>query len=269
MPWCQGCASRYRIEPRYRALGRLRRSGRRQSRTPPARDLKAGDTRREPQHSRGVPTHDIAEIVHAEVQSTEPDGDDQEGGTEHHGDLRAPAVDPEEREHVGEHAVPDERGHRVPARKAPAEVLEERGGTGRPRAKAASQPTSRIHSRRAESTKPTASAKIVSVTAEPRELIVLNTAYPVGVARACSQSSSATSNWVSGSWWMTSSVTPANTHSPARLITNPSVRCSPRYSPRAKRAVRVTRLVRFRSNQRHPSQSPATRATRRAAARLA
>src|SRR5205807_6943973 len=31
-------------------------------------------------------------------------------------------------------SVPDERGHRVPARKAPAEVLEERGGTGRPRA---------------------------------------------------------------------------------------------------------------------------------------
>src|SRR6266581_4874031 len=108
MPWCRGCASRYRIEPWYRALGRLGRSGRRQSRTPPARDLEAGDKRREPQHSRGVPTH--------------------------HGDLRAPAVDPEKREHVGEHTVPDERGHRVPARKAPAEVLEEYGGTGRPRA---------------------------------------------------------------------------------------------------------------------------------------
>src|SRR5256884_2451275 len=134
MPWCRGCAWRYRIEPWYRALGRLGRSGRRQSRTPPARDLDAGDAGREPQHSCGVPTHHIAEIVHAEVQSTEPDGDDQQGGTEHHGHLRAPAVDPEKRDHVGEHTVRDERGHRVPARKAPAEVLEERGGTGRPQA---------------------------------------------------------------------------------------------------------------------------------------
>src|SRR3989454_164464 len=134
MPWCRGCASRYHIEPWYRALGRLGRNGRRQSRTPPARDLKAGDTRRQPQHPSGIPTHHVAEIVHAEVQSTEPDGDDQEGGTEHHGDSRAPTVDPEKREHVGEHTVPDERGHRVAAREAPTEVLEERGGTGRPRA---------------------------------------------------------------------------------------------------------------------------------------
>src|SRR2546429_9666813 len=125
---------RYRIDPWYRALGRLGRSGRRQSRTPPVRDLEPGDTRRQPQHPSGVPTHHIAEIVHAEVESTEPDGDDQQGGTEHPGDLRAPAVDPEKREHVGEHAVADERAHRVAARKAPTEVLEERGGTGRPRA---------------------------------------------------------------------------------------------------------------------------------------
>src|SRR2546430_14015105 len=71
-----------------------------------------------------------------------------------------------------------------------------RGGRGRritslsttssrpPPANAASQPASRIHSRRAASTRPTASAKMVSVTAAPRELIVLNTAYPVGVAPA-------------------------------------------------------------------------------------
>src|SRR5207247_1803515 len=134
MPWCRGCASRYHIERWYRALRRRGRSSRRLSRIPPARDLDAGDAGLEPQHSRGVPTHHIAEIVHAEVQSTEPDGDDQEGGTEHHGDLRAPTVDPEKREHVREHTVPDERGHRVAARKAPTEVLEERGGTGRPRA---------------------------------------------------------------------------------------------------------------------------------------
>src|SRR3989442_8556259 len=134
MPWCRGCASRYRIEPWYRALRHLGRSGRRQSRTPPARDLDAGDAGREPQHSRGVPTHHIAEIVHAEVQSTEPDGHDQDGGTEHHGDLRAPTVDPEKREHVGEHTVPDERDHRVAAREAPGVMTEERGGIGWPRA---------------------------------------------------------------------------------------------------------------------------------------
>src|SRR5438876_520517 len=133
-----------------------------------------------------------------------------------------------------------------------------------PPAKAASQPASTINSRRAARRRATASARMVSVTGDPRRLIALKTASPVAVARARSQSSSTTSNWVSGSWWMTSSVTPANTHSPARLMTNPSVRCSPRYSPRAKRAaanifkcsVRVTRLVRFRSHQRHAGLTP-------------
>jgi len=37
-------------------------------------------------------------------------------------------------EYVGEHAVADERAHRVAARKAPAVVMEERGGRGWPRA---------------------------------------------------------------------------------------------------------------------------------------
>src|SRR5437899_11236417 len=37
-------------------------------------------------------------------------------------------------EYVGEHAVADERAHRVAARKAPAVVMEERRGIGWPRA---------------------------------------------------------------------------------------------------------------------------------------
>src|SRR2546425_5551799 len=62
-----------------------------------------------------------------------------------------------------------------------------------PPAKAASQPASTIHSRRAARRRATASARIVSMTGDPRRLIALKTAYPVAVARACSQSSSATS----------------------------------------------------------------------------
>ncbi len=42
-------------------------------------------------------------------------------------------MDPQDHEHVREHAVADERAHRVAARKAPAVVMEERGGIGWPR----------------------------------------------------------------------------------------------------------------------------------------
>jgi len=47
--------------------------------------------------------HDIAEIVQSEVESAQPDGHDQQGGAQHHSDLPAAPVDPEQREHVGEH----------------------------------------------------------------------------------------------------------------------------------------------------------------------
>src|SRR2546422_94607 len=100
MPWWRGCASRYRIEPWYRALRRLGRSGRRQSRTPPARDLEAGDTRRQPQHPSGIPTHHVAEVVDPEVQSTESNGDNQERGTEDYRDPGAATIGPQNHEQV-------------------------------------------------------------------------------------------------------------------------------------------------------------------------
>src|SRR3989475_10921300 len=43
-------------------------------------------------------------------------------------------MDPENSEDVGEHAVANERAHRVAARKTPAVVMEERGSIGWPRA---------------------------------------------------------------------------------------------------------------------------------------
>src|SRR2546426_2065937 len=117
------------------ASGRRRWSGsRRGPGAPPARDLEARDTRGEPQQPCGVATHHVAEVVHPEVQSTQPDGPDQQGGAQHHRDLRAPGVDPQNHEYVGEHAVADERAHRVAARKAPTSVMEERGRIRWPRA---------------------------------------------------------------------------------------------------------------------------------------
>src|SRR2546426_3919784 len=117
------------------ASGRRRWSGsRRGPGAPPARDLEARDTRGEPQQPCGVATHHVAEVVHPEVESTQPDGPDQQGGTQHHRDLCAPAVDPENTKHVGEHAIANQRAHRVAARKAPAVVMEERAGIGWPRA---------------------------------------------------------------------------------------------------------------------------------------
>src|SRR5712691_8494387 len=101
---------------------------------PPARDLEAGDTRGEPQQPRGVASHHVAEVVHPEIKPAQPDGHDEQRGTNHHGDLRAPTMDPQNHEYVGKHAIPDERPHRVATRKAPALVMEERGGIGRPRA---------------------------------------------------------------------------------------------------------------------------------------
>src|SRR2546425_7046871 len=101
---------------------------------PPARDLEAGDTRREPQQPCGVATDHVAEVVDPEVESTQPDGPDQQGGAQHHRELCAPAMDPENREHVGEHAVANKRAHGVAARKAPAVVMVERGSIGWPRA---------------------------------------------------------------------------------------------------------------------------------------
>src|SRR5205809_1745328 len=50
-----------------------------------------------------------------------------------------------------------------------------------PPAKAASQPASTINSRRAARRRATASARMVSVTGDPRRLIALKTAYPVAV----------------------------------------------------------------------------------------
>src|SRR2546422_1172013 len=56
------------------ASGRRRWSGsRRGPGAPPARDLEARDTRGEPQQPCGVATHHVAEVVHPEVQSTQPD----------------------------------------------------------------------------------------------------------------------------------------------------------------------------------------------------
>src|SRR5712692_10023862 len=48
-------------------------------------------------------------------------------GTECNGHVRAPAVKHKSREYVNEHAIANERAHRVAARKAPAHVSEERG----------------------------------------------------------------------------------------------------------------------------------------------
>src|SRR6266853_600805 len=101
---------------------------------PPSGELDARDTGSKPQESRGVATHHVAEVVHPEVESTEPNGQDQQSGAQYQRDLCAPAMDPEDSEDVGEHAVADQRAHRVATRKTPAVVLEERGGIGRPRA---------------------------------------------------------------------------------------------------------------------------------------
>src|SRR4029077_16347955 len=77
--------------------------------------------------------HHVAEIVYSEIESTQPDGHDQQSGAQPHRDLPAAAVDPENAEHIGEHAIADERAHRMAARKAPAEMRKENGGGGRPR----------------------------------------------------------------------------------------------------------------------------------------
>src|SRR3989442_11938992 len=115
------------------ASGRCRWSGRRRCPgAPPARDLEARDTRGKPQHSRGVATYHVAEVVHPEVESTRPDGHDQKDPPQRRGHLRAPAMDPEDPEYVDEHAVANQRAHRVATRKTPAFVWQERRGIRQP-----------------------------------------------------------------------------------------------------------------------------------------
>src|SRR5260370_38951283 len=98
-----------RVAPRT-ASGCRRWSGcRRCPGAPPARDLKTRDTRGEPQQPCGVATHHVAEVVDPEVESTQPDGPDQQGGAQHHRELRAPAMDPQNPDHVAKQSTPDER----------------------------------------------------------------------------------------------------------------------------------------------------------------
>src|SRR3989442_13707012 len=94
----------------------------------------AGDSFRGTQAPCGLPPHHVAEVVHPEVESTESNGHDQQRGTEDYRDPGAATMGPQNHEQVGEHAVADERAHRVAAREAPGVVMEERGGIGWPRA---------------------------------------------------------------------------------------------------------------------------------------
>src|SRR2546426_9226928 len=85
------------------STGRRRWCGRRRwPGQPPACDLETRDTCGEPQQPCGVATHHVAEVVHPKVEPADPDGHDQQGGTQQHGYLGAPAMEPENHEHVGE-----------------------------------------------------------------------------------------------------------------------------------------------------------------------
>jgi len=66
----------------------------------------------------------------AEVDPAESDRHDETAREGHHGNLDAPAAEPEHQQ-IGEHAVAQEGANRVAAREAEAEVAQECGGVWR------------------------------------------------------------------------------------------------------------------------------------------
>src|SRR6266446_4566147 len=87
--------------------------------------LKSRYTNGQPHNSYGVSGHDIAEVVHTQVQSTDSDCEDQHRGGNHKPHSLSGANHPRRPDHVRKHAIPDERSQRVPAWEAERHPVKE------------------------------------------------------------------------------------------------------------------------------------------------